>query len=1422
MTTEELKSQGFIFKETHIEKLIINPSLNENNFEVQTFEKNGEIRQIVLDENQRIIEHDISKMRFFDKRFRNLLEILQKEDLLQTYENLKNNSGDHILDFKTVFNFEKEGLVNFLKEVKELGTEDLGYTLSFAKPDIPISNKFKSIFDTFLEADTINEYTTYEDYSNSCHELFVCGKDREWAELSRLFGYDWNYYIYATPMANTVDSMCKIITNYVNKEYKNNDKIDIFKVLNNPLIDEEILDSQVVDYLKEKYIDGHGPDFVKFLKSKNITNVYTIKNFKNNFMDFKNLCESYNIDIKTFSLDEKKKILENILFDSLTNGSHLDIFMGLLRKGYNKEAIYFLLDSTNEERVYFKENIAPLLKREYFEPELFEMKKASTQIDSKICKTIFNREYSKFLDYIADIKSVFKQSNSITECAHKLANVKNNTYSENYIPQYFYYFFPDEFKEFASRVSLDIRNHDLFIKNNYLRRFEKDDIENYSRTLRHFDYLQGVNSIKRISINSDDVEAVHEFLSNLFSYERLNKLCGDIIVNGKVFNYRKLREEYRDEDDVSLANYILINTFFKEDKDLLWQLQKVNIHFLEIYNSIKENKFFVKDDDVTYKNDETKLEKFNILPEFKEIFCKYLDKDSFDKLVSLNNEQFYKLILFSLKNLAVRDDNIPFMEGSNLDYPYIEKETKLFNEFFLNYIKFGIDYEVYNISNPHFIQTSYLYPKDNFGQIEYKINGSNEVVFKSIAFDTSSMEELFNKIKKMENYRHAIYNLEKISFVDGDKPITIEFLRNDTPGYIINGEFYKEIDDNLSSPQKAFCYYYLKTYFPEIKLSEYNLKSLVSMMHDNSLEFEDIGKIFKNFFITNNYFDRSEIQNYNNYLEKCKNAFTEKYITKKGRRMYPKIIESYAALGTYLGIEPTRFTDNFDYKKVRSLLENGMPWIDTVIVTTFLDISYQQKAQNCQNLQNHLKRILEKWKTNGINEEELKWAINHPDTNEKNLLIVLENFDTFSLNANSKLSYVLKKVLESEARLEIKRIEAKYKNFTFDECKFNIKKSEIEINDRKAFIMDKNDERMVMLGEYTNCCQHLGSAGETAMMHGLINASAGFWAIEDKDGKIIAQAEIWETDEKTLVFDNIEFADNRDIDDLRDNIYAWLKTTKYENIIMGLGYNEMNTNNLPTAPAQHPPITPEEVFILDNNRHFKTLEETKEYMKTHSLNYEDCGIYTDADRRCVYLKKNDEIFLKPKNSNLDSIIEKAIKENKKDIYVHKDGKASKEEKYFKRIDKNILEKIKEIEKEAYNKKSYIQMQNCEDVKDLADYMECNVSDIKVIFEDKYYMLLAEHNDYVEIVDFASTKKFMNFKKILSALESLDKPFYCDARKSTSYPIIKYLEKMGKCKITKDEPYDWDGETFHKISFVLETSLEKYFEHLNHNDDDIIF
>ena len=145
---------------------------------------------------------------------------------------------------------------------------------------------------------------------------------------------------------------------------------------------------------------------------------------------------------------------------------------------------------------------------------------------------------------------------------------------------------------------------------------------------------------------------------------------------------------------------------------------------------------------------------------------------------------------------------------------------------------------------------------------------------------------------------------------------------------------------------------------------------------------------------------------------------------------------------------------------------------------------------------------------------------------------------------------------------------------------------------------------------------------------------------------------------------------------------------------------------------------------------------------------------------------------------------------------------------FSPLTEENLQRIKTIEAAAYANTCYSQMQWVETWEDMADYMECDVEDIRMYCNDHFYLLVAEQEDYAEVVDLARSNGAADLVRVVRILESLDKPLEMDCRESTSYPILKFMEKTGRCQILKDEPYSWEDEIFHEVRAVTTKALER--------------
>lgn len=169
----------------------------------------------------------------------------------------------------------------------------------------------------------------------------------------------------------------------------------------------------------------------------------------------------------------------------------------------------------------------------------------------------------------------------------------------------------------------------------------------------------------------------------------------------------------------------------------------------------------------------------------------------------------------------------------------------------------------------------------------------------------------------------------------------------------------------------------------------------------------------------------------------------------------------------------------------------------------------------------------------------------------------------------------------------------------------DLKGTSVRLGREKAGIMAWDDIRQFFLGDYTHCCQTFGEAGETSMLFGLYSKHSGFFSIE-RDRKVLAQAWVWEAKNDTLVLDNIELADCREVDQFTNILYKWVESSPYRNIQLGLGYSDMTLGT---------PMSKGEIGYYSLFRSRAFTKSTKSFFKNKR-------IYTDAQCKRNWLKKD--------------------------------------------------------------------------------------------------------------------------------------------------------------------------------------------------------
>ncbi len=371
-------------------------------------------------------------------------------------------------------------------------------------------------------------------------------------------------------------------------------------------------------------------------------------------------------------------------------------------------------------------------------------------------------------------------------------------------------------------------------------------------------------------------------------------------------------------------------------------------------------------------------------------------------------------------------------------------------------------------------------------------------------------------------------------------------------------------------------------------------------------------------------------------------------LTDKFRERFPKFPKAPAIINEINqaceespDIPDDNFVNKFNIKAVKALRDKGIS--DTLI--PHLYVEYDPNL--CNRMLNGDKEIIESvgrniaqyHKTNTQNYKVLAdWSVEHIRTSKDTIKKLEKNIAKIKLNKNTSVKQLENDLKKLNGAKKVKELEKRYKDtgFVFDKitCELKDKERYIEDDKYRAYIMSEKDNRQVLLGDYTNCCQKIDDTGESAMMHGLIHPKAGFWCVEDKStGTIKAQAECWELNEDTLVFDNIEFANDADIVFYRDIIGKWLTETSYSTVIMGNGYNEFYSKYptiFPQAGSVTPPVCPYEIYVISHEHESSApvltdKEEARRRLENGECTYYDY-VYCDSENNSSYLKINDRLI----------------------------------------------------------------------------------------------------------------------------------------------------------------------------------------------------
>lgn len=397
--------------------------------------------------------------------------------------------------------------------------------------------------------------------------------------------------------------------------------------------------------------------------------------------------------------------------------------------------------------------------------------------------------------------------------------------------------------------------------------------------------------------------------------------------------------------------------------------------------------------------------------------------------------------------------------------------------------------------------------------------------------------------------------------------------------------------------------------------------------------------------------------------DKLKEAFER---SPKFKGHVPRIINSIARVYDLyqklnVAVTPAEFVAQFHIQTVQNLLKAGIPECQTVIMYMTYSPDQCNALVDKPDVVDSVCTLLLKGFKSGeqSNIYAANWMVDHNQTNEKLIKRIRKDAEVLNITPDDTVDQIEARMNNLQADAEVKKIEKAYKEpgFKLKDCKCELRNVGMvsEEGRYKAYIMHATDPRQVYLGYDTHCCQKLGDAGESAMMHGLLNPKAGFWVVEEKKtGLIKAQAEIWEENEDTIVFDNIELANDAELDLYRPVLAKWLKDCDYPNAKMGTGYNTFLQGNeeFRHCGSVTPTITPYEAYVLSYEddsycegvaEEISSVKKAKKLIEEGRITYFDY-VYCDSENHAVWLKEDGRLemyFDDYSKQSLSNLAEKA-------------------------------------------------------------------------------------------------------------------------------------------------------------------------------------
>lgn len=352
------------------------------------------------------------------------------------------------------------------------------------------------------------------------------------------------------------------------------------------------------------------------------------------------------------------------------------------------------------------------------------------------------------------------------------------------------------------------------------------------------------------------------------------------------------------------------------------------------------------------------------------------------------------------------------------------------------------------------------------------------------------------------------------------------------------------------------------------------------------------------------------------FENRAREAFVAKW------RRAPRVLNEYLRAQVAAGNEDVEdIANKFSLDSLKAVAQLGSEALYALV--PYIDFS-KIKADQIAYLATHIRELqLKDLVSRGFG----AWYAQHRGDPTPDLTELLSTIDLSKVNWDTSKTAreIINETVMAKYIRDCHSYERQYHYRFADNCTA-IRGKEIVVKDHglKMYMMAPDDYRNFAMGDATHCCQHWGGAGESCVWKYTTDPFAACVIIE-KAGKVVAQGFVFTDEVKdTFVFDNMEFANDRNVADFKNIIATYVDALPYQNVHLGAGYTEATLLSWGKSIEQcgasmaHMPTT-----IGRNPVHCGWGDS--------SNNAVGCDIYSDYHRNARVFKK-DGAMLIPKGS----------------------------------------------------------------------------------------------------------------------------------------------------------------------------------------------